>query len=162
MVKLIIVLALFSVVAHGAPTPEDSKVEGMPSSTTTAPLAKKKHVETFAEVAFGGVKTVLGTYFNASQLKDMPTVEWKFEKDTFYSLIMLNFDMPTKKNPVDSDWVHWLVVNVPENDLSKGDTLVEYVGALPEKDQDSQNIIFILNEQPTGKIEFTEKFISKT
>lgn len=30
-----------------------------------------------------------------------------------------------------SEWHHWLVVNIPGNDISRGDVLSEYIGAGP-------------------------------
>lgn len=124
--------------------------------------AKKKHLETFIEVHYGDKEILLGTIVNASMTKDMPRLTWKTEKDTFYSLAMINLDAPTKANPVDGDYVHWLVGNIPGNDIGQGDTLVEYVGAFPVKDAGTQSFMFILNGQPNGKIEYTEERITKS
>lgn len=144
-----------------APAPEEDNKK-VSSTTTTVPPTQKKHLETFVEVTYGDEKIVLGNFVNASQLKHEPTVAWKTEENTLYTLALINLDAPTKKNPVDSDYLHWLVGNIPGNDLSKGDVLAEYVGAFPEKDQGTQNMMFILNEQPQGRVNFTEAFISKT
>lgn len=153
------------VTIFGAPTAEDQKKVIVESASNSAPVKtdlKKKHKETFVEVTYGEEKIVLGNFVNASQIKDVPQVQWKTENDTFYTLALLNLDVPTKKNPIDSDFLLWLVGNIPGNDLGKGDNLVEYVGAFPEKDQGTQNLMFILHEQPQGKIDFDFKFISKT
>ena len=32
-----------------------------------------------------------------------------------------------------SEWHHWLVVNIPNNDIGSGETLSEYVGSGPPK-----------------------------
>ena len=40
-------------------------------------------------------------------------------------LIMILFEF--------SEWHHWLVVNIPNNDISSGETLSEYVGSGPPK-----------------------------
>lgn len=32
-----------------------------------------------------------------------------------------------------SEWHHWLVVNIPQNDVAKGEVLSEYVGSGPPK-----------------------------
>lgn len=132
-------------------------------ATTTVKPAKKKHRETFIEIAYGEEKIVLGNFVNASQMKEKPVVEWKMEEDSLYVLLMINLHAPSKMNPVDADYLHWLVVNIPKNDIEKGDTLVEYVGAFPGKDVGNQNFMFILYQQPEeGRMNFTEKFISKT
>ena len=42
-----------------------------------------------------------------------------------------------------SEWHHWLVVNIPENNIAKGETLSEYVGSGPPKGQYSLLYIYI-------------------
>ena len=32
-----------------------------------------------------------------------------------------------------SEWHHWLVVNIPNNDIGSGETISEYVGSGPPK-----------------------------
>lgn len=152
MWKLLVVFVVLSAIASDV----------LCAPTTVKP-AKKKHRETFIEVAYGEEKIVLGNFVNASQMKDKPVVDWKMEDGSLYALLMINLQAPSKMNPVDSDYVHWLVVNIPKNDIEKGDTLVDYVGAFPAKDVGSQSFMFILYQQPEkDRMNFTEKFISKT
>ena len=40
-------------------------------------------------------------------------------------------DAPSRKNPKYREWRHWVVVNVPGGDVSKGEVCAEYVGAGP-------------------------------
>lgn len=40
-------------------------------------------------------------------------------------------DAPSRKEPTYREWHHWLVVNIPGDDVSKGDVLSEYVGSGP-------------------------------
>ena len=40
-------------------------------------------------------------------------------------------DAPSRQDPKFREWHHWLVVNIPGNDVSKGDVLSMYVGAGP-------------------------------
>ena len=165
-----ILLCSWALLAHSAPADdtvmEDVAVEPIAreeeedksvTSTTSAAPTKKKHKETFVEVIYGEERVVLGTFLNASQVKNAPKVEWKTEEDTYYTLAMLNLDVPTKKDPKDSDFLSWLVVNIPGDDITKGETLAEYVGGFPLKEE-NQNLMFILNQQPNGKITFDEKY----
>lgn len=123
---------------------------------------RRKHQDTFIEVTYGEEKIVLGNIINASLMKDMPKLSWKTENDTLYNIVMLNLDAPTKADPFESDFVHWLVGNIPGNDILKGDTLVEYIGAFPIKDAGTQNFMFILNEQPQGHIDYKWDLITKS
>jgi phosphatidylethanolamine-binding protein (PEBP) family uncharacterized protein len=40
-------------------------------------------------------------------------------------------DAPSRTEPTYREWHHWLIVNIPMNDLTRGDTLSEYVGSGP-------------------------------
>ena len=42
-------------------------------------------------------------------------------------------DAPSRKDPKYREWRHWLVVNIPGGDVSKGEVCAEYVGAGPPK-----------------------------
>ena len=42
-------------------------------------------------------------------------------------------DAPSRKDPKYREWRHWLVVNVPGGDVSRGEVCAEYVGAGPPK-----------------------------
>ncbi|KHJ88864.1 phosphatidylethanolamine-binding protein [Oesophagostomum dentatum] len=42
-------------------------------------------------------------------------------------------DAPSRKEATYREWHHWLIVNVPENDIAKGDVLSEYIGSGPPK-----------------------------
>lgn len=65
-------------------------------------------------------------YFKASFLsfgslvKDPPTVKWTAENGTFYTICMTDPDAPNRVNPKFREWHHWLVGNIPGNDISKG------------------------------------------
>ena len=61
--------------------------------------------------------------------------------------IFLDPDAPSRKEPKFREWHHWLVVNIPGQDVSKGETLSEYVGSGPpegtgKKDQKSPSFFF--------------------
>ncbi len=45
----------------------------------------------------------------------------------------LDPDAPSRAEPKFREWQHWLVANVPGNDVTKGDHLAEYVGSGPPK-----------------------------
>lgn len=57
----------------------------------------------------------------------------------WYSLIRsscthVDPDYPSPKNRSLGEWQHWLVGNIPGNDVKKGEVLSEYVGPVPHKD----------------------------
>nr|XP_018905842.1 PREDICTED: uncharacterized protein LOC109036249 isoform X3 [Bemisia tabaci] len=53
-------------------------------------------------------------------------IEWKHENGTFYSLIMTGLDVPTQEDPHDRESQHWVVGNIPGNNITAGDVLFPY------------------------------------
>jgi PH domain/Phosphatidylethanolamine-binding protein len=49
----------------------------------------------------------------------------------FYTLIMADPDMPSRKNPAMREFIHWMVCNIPGNDVLKGTTVIPYLGPSP-------------------------------
>ena len=65
-------------------------------------------------------------------------------------------DAPSRKNPTFREWHHWLVVNIPSNDISKGKELSAYIGSGPPKDTGLHRYVFLIYKQP-GKLTCSEK-----
>ena len=115
-----------------------------------------KHV---AEVTYDkGVKVQLGNKLTPTQVKNPPTVKWDAENDAFYTLCMTDPDAPSRKTPKFREWHHWLVVNIPGNNIDKGDVISAYVGSGPPKDTGLHRYVIIVYKQP-GKITCSEKKI---
>lgn len=72
-----------------------------------------------------------GNIAKPKQVKDQPEVSWTAEGDAFYTICMIDPDAPSRKKPIAREWHHWLVVNVPGNNVDKGkkrtiDILITY------------------------------------
>ena len=65
-------------------------------------------------------------------------------------------DAPSRKEPKFREWHHWLVGNIPGNDVSKGEILSEYIGSGPPKGTGLHRYVFLVYKQPS-KITFSEK-----
>jgi len=73
---------------------------------------------------------------------------------------MVDPDVPFRDSPTDGEWVHWLVYDIPGNDVGKGKTLVEYRAPAPKPCPKADKlclpehrVTFILWEQPHGPLE---------
>lgn len=85
-----------------------------------------------ATVKFGEIVVNNGNELTPTQVKDPPTtLSWNGDAGTLYTLCMTDPDAPSRKAPQYREWHHWLVVNIPGEEVSKGDTLSEYVGSGP-------------------------------
>lgn len=67
-------------------------------------------------------------------------------------------DAPSRKNPKFREWHHWLVVNIPGNDISKGEELSAYIGSGPPKDTGLHRYVFLIYKQP-GKLTCDENHL---
>lgn len=58
--------------------------------------------------------------------------------DTYYTLIFVDPDAPSRKDPIYSQVLHWLIVNIPGNEVSKGEIKCEYLGTGPPRGSGKQ------------------------
>ncbi|XP_070491328.1 large ribosomal subunit protein mL38 [Chironomus tepperi] len=96
-----------------------------------------------------------GNKVQPAQAKSVPevTFDHKFalsysqkpEENTLWTLVLTNPDGHlTKEN---SEYVHWMVSNIPNNDISKGDQIVPYLQPIPPKGTGHHRYIFVLYKQ---------------
>uniref|UniRef100_A0A1I7U2V2 Phosphatidylethanolamine-binding protein n=1 Tax=Caenorhabditis tropicalis TaxID=1561998 RepID=A0A1I7U2V2_9PELO len=102
-----------------------------------------------------GVEANLGNVLTPTLVKDVPEVKWDAEPGALYTLIKTDPDAPSRKKPTFREWHHWLVVNIPGNDISKGDTLSEYIGAGPAPKTGLHRYVYLIYKQ-SGRIEDAE------
>ena len=108
-----------------------------------------------------------GCVLKPSHTKIKPTVAFKGSTRSSYTLIMVNPDGPAVKvkdgglnapsphkskrlsvfSSPNRHFVHWVVVNIPENDLSAGHTLLNYIPACPLSKTGPQRYFFLLFKQ---------------
>ncbi|KAJ8952506.1 hypothetical protein NQ318_003302 [Aromia moschata] len=89
-----------------------------------------------------------GTVIKPFQAKSPPCVSWEYGRGCFYTLCMIDADTPCRMKPIAKEWCHWLVVNIPEDDVDAGETIAEYVGPLPPWGNGFHRYIFLLYRQP--------------
>ncbi|VVC35370.1 Hypothetical protein CINCED_3A006753 [Cinara cedri] len=109
------------------------------------------------EVSYpSGVSVDFGNVLTPTQVKDIPTVNWPADSDSYYTLCMTDPDAPNRKEHTFREWHHWLVGNIPGKDISKGETLSEYVGSGPPPKSGLHRYVFLAYKQPS-KLTFSEK-----
>lgn len=115
-----------------------------------------------AEVKFNsGARADMGNTLTPTQVKDMPMVHWTYETNGLYTVCMTDPDAPSRKAPKYREWQHWLVVNIPENNVNKGETLTEYIGAGPPKNTGLHRYVILVYKQ-SEKLNCNEKKINNT
>lgn len=90
-----------------------------------------------------------GAIFRASELHYVePDVSWPVhEKNGLYTLVKVDPDAPSRVSPTAREWRHWVVVNIPGKDISKGEVITPYMGPNPPKDTGLHRYVFLLYKQ---------------
>ncbi|XP_072154920.1 protein D3 isoform X1 [Bemisia tabaci] len=100
------------------------------------------------EVTYGKNIVDFGNNLTDSDIRNEPThVSWPAEKDSLYTLMLIGPDIPTHENPEDKECQHWIVANIPGDDLKIGHYLSEYVGILSFYERGTHRLLFLVFKQ---------------
>ncbi|KAJ2942926.1 hypothetical protein O0L34_g15116 [Tuta absoluta] len=120
------------------------------------------------ELAFvihpNGVEAILGNEVTPTFTNQAPAVAWNAKPEHYYTLAMVDPDVPSRAAPTDREWLHWLVGNIhgTKGNLGiEGDILAEYVGPAPGPHSDLHRYVFLVYQQ-TGKLVFDEPRLNNT
>lgn len=86
------------------------------------------------QVCYGDKKKSVvnfGNELKPSITSEQPSLSWPSMKNKFYTVLMVDPDAPSRSNPYFREFVHWHVVNIPGKNVSKGKSVVDYVGPCP-------------------------------
>ncbi|XP_054711037.1 protein D3-like [Uloborus diversus] len=114
------------------------------------------------KIKYGDKSFELGEELTPTDVKDLPTtVSFPSKEEDFHAICMVDPDAPSRSKPVYREWLHWLVVNIPGTDISKGNTIAEYIGAGPPIDTGLHRYVFLVYKQP-AELMCDEEKISNT
>ncbi|KAJ4460751.1 putative OV-16 antigen precursor [Paratrimastix pyriformis] len=71
-----------------------------------------------------------GERMAAEDTENPPTVWWDAESGR-WAVVMVDLDAPSRRSPTMREWRHWVVVNIPADELSEGDIWASYKGPTP-------------------------------
>lgn len=94
-----------------------------------------------------------GDKLTPKQARTQPLIQWKSKPKKFYTVCMCDPDA------VNKEFQHWLVGNVPGNNVCMGQTLTEYIGPFPKKDTGIHHYVILVFLQEKA-ITFTEDFLN--
>ncbi|XP_061166666.1 large ribosomal subunit protein mL38-like [Saccostrea echinata] len=86
-----------------------------------------------------------GNRIEPSQTGRPPNVYYEAEPDTLWTLLMTAPDSHLQDN--NTEYLHWLVGNIPGNEISKGEVLCDYLQVFPVKGTGFHRCVFVLFKQ---------------
>nr|XP_018913502.1 PREDICTED: protein D3-like [Bemisia tabaci] len=93
-----------------------------------------------------------GNKINGYEMMEAPVeVTWPAKNDFYYTLFMIGPDSRVREQPIDRNWLHWLVTNIKGNDAGNGDEIAEYCGSLAGYEIGLHRLIYVVFENPSGK-----------
>ena len=103
-----------------------------------------------------GQKVLMGNELTPSEVKNVPkNIYWLVEPNALYTLIMVDPDAPSRQYPDLREIIHWLVINIPGNNIEKGQTQVSYVGSGPPEGSGLHRYVFLVFKQTQGGLNLT-------
>lgn len=87
----------------------------------------------------------IGNELAPFEVKLQPHIQYDAGVDKLYTLLLTNPDGHLEDN--DMEYVHWLVGNIPGNDILQGEVLVDYMQPIPARGTGFHRHVFILFEQ---------------
>lgn len=114
--------------------------------------------ESSVEVVYpsGTLLYVHGKELTPTQVQNMPSIfAWKAEPKSLYTVILTD---PDASNI--GEFLHWLVVNIPDRDIEAGEIYAEYIGSGPPKGTGLHRYIFLVYKQQ-GSLSLARSKISK-
>lgn len=115
----------------------------------------------FLKVVYGKEQANKGNELTPTAVQNKPNVDWTAEEGSLYTLLMTDPDAPSRTNPKMKEWHHWLIGNIPGNQIDKGDVITDYVGSGPPQGSGLHRYVFLVFKQPK-KLSFNEQKISRT
>ena len=64
-----------------------------------------------------------------------------------YTLIMTDPDAPSRNNPIYREFIHWVIVNIPGNEVKLGEEIAQYIGPAPPYNSGAHRYYFLLYKQ---------------
>ncbi|XP_012266194.2 protein D2-like [Athalia rosae] len=110
-------------------------------------------------VKYGGKSVSPGDELTPTEVKHVPEIHYEHEGGVLYTLVMTDPDVPNTRG-YNREFQHWVVGNIPEDSVAKGEVLTAYVGSGPPKGSGLHRYIFLLYKQNQGAITFDERRLS--
>jgi len=94
----------------------------------------------FLNVYFGDKKIENKEYIDLQSVQHKPNVNFNIPAGKFYTILMVDPDAPSHKDPANKHWLHWMIVN-------NNDTIVDFQPSSPPQGTGEHRYYILLLEQ---------------
>lgn len=123
MLKLVSILLLIKILTV------ESCIEKFRDAMVIPDIIDEFEVEEMIHVNVSFLEPIeCGVQLTPNEVRIIPDVDWNGKNDDLYTILMTDGGAHDKKF---MEVKHWLVINIPGSDMSKGKTLIEFIGAMP-------------------------------
>ena len=101
-------------------------------------------------IEYGERSITCGKKYKLSRLfEKRPTIKFGNEngKGKYYTLIMIDPDAPRREDPVFRSWLHWLVINIKNGQVSNGTEIISYNPPTPAVGSGRHRYVYLLFQQ---------------
>eukprot|EP01091_Cochliopodium_minus_P016996 TRINITY_DN6543_c0_g1_i1.p1 TRINITY_DN6543_c0_g1~~TRINITY_DN6543_c0_g1_i1.p1 ORF type:complete len:328 (-),score=93.70 TRINITY_DN6543_c0_g1_i1:37-927(-) len=88
-----------------------------------------------------------------------PSVAFESEPNKWWTFLMFTPDYPTNWLQDEKSFLHWRISNIPDNKVESGEVVADFLPPIPFEKSGGHRYIFLLLEQPKGKIDFNAQNI---
>ncbi|KAJ3000123.1 hypothetical protein HKX48_003259 [Thoreauomyces humboldtii] len=94
-----------------------------------------------------GKKAALGKELPATACLSAPTVTWPADPESYYTVMMVDPDVPNRDKPSQGEYRHWVVSNILGDNVEKGEDLTLYEEPQPPQGSGLHRYVFLLYKQ---------------
>ncbi|KAH1238563.1 hypothetical protein AAZX31_08G249900 [Glycine max] len=102
------------------------------------------------KVTYGSTQVTNRCRLTSDQTNDRPIVEIRGDANSFYTLVMVDPDSPSRDKPTEREHLLWLVANIQVGGATFGEEVVPYEGPFPHRW--IHRIVFVLFRMKSGRI----------
>jgi len=95
-----------------------------------------------------GKKVTVGKELPLAAVLSLPTVTFPTDPSTFYTIIMVDPDAPSRDNPINGEYRHFVCANTPGTEILKSEVLQEWAPPSPPSGSGLHRYVFLVYEQP--------------
>ncbi|XP_053617220.1 protein D2-like [Plodia interpunctella] len=95
-----------------------------------------------------GVEVAEGKELKVDDVIGYPVLTWNAEEDEFYTVMLVDPDYPSRREPYARSFVHWLKMNVVLDDVTTGDTVADLIFTKPDPGTGIHRYVYLVYKQP--------------